>query len=59
MTNLDTLTLADKSFTLLSLSGKLAYFTLASMVSLHYSIYEEEVNLATLKTTSTSENGKN
>ena len=38
-----------KSFTLLSLSGKLAIFTLASLVSLHYNIYKERVKLATFE----------
>ena len=38
-----------KSFTLLSLSCKLANFTLASWGSLHYNIYKERVKLATFK----------
>ena len=51
-----------KSFTLLSLSGNLANYTLAFLVSLHYIIYlyKDRVQLATCKlATSTSENGKN
>ena len=48
-----------KSFTLLSLSGKLANFISAILVSLHYNIYKNGVKLATLKICFTSENGKN
>ena len=38
-----------KSSTLMSLSGKLANFTLATLISLHYNIYEDRVKLATFK----------
>ena len=38
-----------KHFTLLSLSGKLANFTIASLVSLHYNIYKDRVKLVTFK----------
>ena len=47
---LATLILASKSFTLLSLSGNLANFILATLVSLHYNIYKDRVKLATFKT---------
>ena len=46
---LDTLILASKSFTLLSLSGKLANFILATLVFLRYSLYKNRVKLATFK----------
>ena len=47
---LDTLILAVvKSFTLLSLSGHLAIFILATMVSFHHGIYKIRVKLATFK----------
>ena len=38
-----------KSFTLLSFSGKLAIFILATFVSHHYNIYEIRVKLATFR----------
>ena len=38
-----------KSFTLLSLLGKMAIFILAPSVSLHYNVYENRVKLATVK----------
>ena len=44
---LDTLILA--SVTLSSLSVKLAYFTLATLVSLHYNIYKDRLKLTTFK----------
>ena len=44
----------------MSLSSKLANFILASLVFLHYNIYENRVRLGSFKlATSTSENGKN
>ena len=46
---LDTLILASKIFTLLRLSGKLAIFILATLVSLHDNIYRNTVKLATFK----------
>ena len=39
----------NQVFTLLSISGKLANFTLATLVSLHYNIYKDRVKLATFK----------
>ena len=39
LSTLETLILASKSFTLLSLSGNLANFTLATLASLHYNTY--------------------
>ena len=46
---LDTLILASESFTLFSLSGKLANFTSATLISLHHNIYKDTVKLATFK----------
>ena len=50
----DTLILASKGFTLFSLSGKLVIFILATLVSLHYYIFQKRVKLAP----SASENGE-
>ena len=56
MITLDTLILASKSFTLLSLSGKLANFTLATLVCpLNYLVMLLLLKLAT----SASKKGKN
>ena len=46
---LDTLILAGKKVHILSLRCKLANFTLASLVSLHYNLNKYKVELATLK----------
>ena len=46
---LDTLFLSSKKFHSLSLSTKLANFTVASLVSLHYNIYKDRVKLADFK----------